>query len=69
VFQNPDWDYRKLNFDSDISKADERDHGLLNATDPNLKTFFERGAGFCNITAGTISSLHLWAAWTITRAC
>ncbi|HEY7333282.1 MAG TPA: tannase/feruloyl esterase family alpha/beta hydrolase [Bryobacteraceae bacterium] len=42
VFKNPNWDYRTLNFDSDVEKADEMDNGLLNATDPNLKTFFER---------------------------
>src|SRR5262249_36142257 len=43
VFKNPEWDYHRLNFDSDIEKADEEDKGLLNSTDPNLKTFVEKG--------------------------
>jgi feruloyl esterase len=44
VFKNPDWDYKTLNFDSDIALADMIDHGTNNATDPNLKSYFERGA-------------------------
>lgn len=43
IFKNPGWDYRTLNFDSDIDRADQEDHGLLNSTDPNLKTFVELG--------------------------
>ena len=44
VFKNPDWDYKTLNFDSDIALADTIDNGTNNATDPNLKSYFERGA-------------------------
>jgi len=44
VFKNPDWNYKTLNFDSDIALADMIDHGTNNATDPNLKSYFERGA-------------------------
>ncbi|HEY1759664.1 MAG TPA: tannase/feruloyl esterase family alpha/beta hydrolase [Bryobacteraceae bacterium] len=44
VFKNPDWDYKTLNFDTDIALADMIDNGTNNATDPNLKTYFERGA-------------------------
>jgi len=44
VFKNPDWDYKTLNFDSDIALADKIDNGTNNATDPNLKSYFERGA-------------------------
>jgi feruloyl esterase len=44
VFNYPDWDYKTLNFDSDIALADMIDHGTNNATDPNLKSYFERGA-------------------------
>jgi feruloyl esterase len=43
VFNNPDWDYRSLDFDKDVARADKLDNGLLNATDPNLKDFFAHG--------------------------
>jgi feruloyl esterase len=43
VFQNPKWDFRSLNFDSDVALADRLDQGLITATDPNLKPFFDRG--------------------------
>jgi feruloyl esterase len=52
VFKNPDWDYRTLNFDSDIALADMVDHGTNNATDPNLKSYFERG--------GKLLQYHGW---------
>ena len=40
VFKNPNWDFRSLNFDSDVTLADKLDNGLITATDPNLKEFF-----------------------------
>ena len=43
VFQDPNWDYRTLNFDSDVALADKLDNGVITATDPNLKTFFADG--------------------------
>ncbi len=43
VFKDPNWDWMKLNFDSDVALADKTDNGLLNATDPNLKPFLARG--------------------------
>ena len=43
IFKDPNWDYRKLNFDSDIAFADKVDGGLNNAINPNLKPFFSRG--------------------------
>ncbi len=43
VFEDPDWDFRTFDFDRDVALTDERDGGLLNATDPNLQPFVERG--------------------------
>ncbi|OLE87446.1 MAG: hypothetical protein AUG07_00880 [Acidobacteria bacterium 13_1_20CM_2_60_10] len=43
VFKNPDWDYRTLNFDSDVALADKLDNGVLTATDADLKEFFAHG--------------------------
>jgi len=39
-FQNPDWDYRTLNLDGDIDRADKVDHGTIDAIDPDLRPFF-----------------------------
>jgi feruloyl esterase len=43
VFENPDWDFKTLNFTSDVKKALERDAGTLSATNPDLRPFFAHG--------------------------
>ena len=43
VFKDPNWDYRTLNFDSDVALADKADNGILTAVNPNLKEFFAQG--------------------------
>jgi feruloyl esterase len=43
VYKNPDWDWRTLNFDSDVKLANKIDNNTINAIDPNLKAFFARG--------------------------
>lgn len=42
VFKDPNWNYRTLNFDSDVTTADKVDSGILTAINPNLKEFFAR---------------------------
>jgi feruloyl esterase len=57
VFRNPAWDYRTLNFDSDIATTEKLDNGLINALDPNLKPFFAHG--------GKLVQYHGWNDWQI----
>ena len=40
---DPAWDWRTLNFDTDVALADKTDDGMLNATDPDLKAFIAHG--------------------------
>ena len=43
VFRDPGWDFKTFDFDRDVALADRLDNGLLNATDPDLRRFFQRG--------------------------
>jgi feruloyl esterase len=52
VFKDPNWNYRALNFDSDITMAERIDKGTINALDPNLSPFFTRG--------GKLLQYHGW---------
>ena len=40
MYKDPNWDAMKLNFDSDIERADKIDDHLNNATNPDLSKFF-----------------------------
>jgi feruloyl esterase len=52
VFDNPDWDFRTLNFDTDLQQALRRDGGVLSATSPDLQKFFAHG--------GKLIQYHGW---------
>ena len=43
VFDNPAWDFRKLNYDADVSLADQKMEYILNATNPDLRKFKKHG--------------------------
>lgn len=43
VFQNPQWNFRSMNFDSDVKLADKKFASILNSTNPNLSPFREHG--------------------------
>src|SRR5262245_39173407 len=58
VFNDPKWDYKALNFDSDMDKVAKLEGGNINATDPNLQGFFAR--------KGKMIQYHGWADPQIT---
>jgi len=53
VFEDPKWDYHTLDFDRDVTRAEMLDRNRINATDPNLKPFFDRG--------GKLIQYHGWS--------
>jgi feruloyl esterase len=53
VFANPKWDYRTLNFDSDVKLAEDKLGPILNSTNPDLRRFLARG--------GKMIQYHGWA--------
>ena len=53
VFNNPNWDYKTLNFDSDMALVDKAEAGLINAREPNLTKFMARG--------GRLIQYHGWS--------
>jgi len=53
VYNDPTWDYRNFNFDSDLARTAEAEKGLLNATNPNLSGFMDRG--------GKLIQYHGWS--------
>jgi Tannase and feruloyl esterase len=52
MHQDPAYDYRAFDIDRDVKVNDERMGRMLNATDPDLKTFRKRG--------GKLLSYHGW---------
>jgi len=53
VFKDSNWDYKTMNFDSDIERTAQIEKGDVNALDPNLKAFFTHG--------GKMIHYHGWA--------
>jgi feruloyl esterase len=43
VFDNDQWDYRTLAFDTAVALTDKAERGVLNATDANLNPYMDRG--------------------------
>jgi len=43
AFQNASWDFRTLNFDRDLRTADDKMAPIMNAVNPDLKAFKNRG--------------------------
>jgi len=53
VFADPNWDHRTFDFERDVVRAEQIDAGVVNALDPNLKPFFDRG--------GKLLQYHGWS--------
>ncbi len=53
VFQDPNWDWRTFNFDSDVALAEKVDNNTQDASDPNLKDFAGHG--------GKLLMYHGWS--------
>jgi feruloyl esterase len=53
VFGDPAWTIRRFDFDRDIVRAEDTDRDTINALDPNLKPFLDRG--------GKLLHYHGWS--------
>jgi len=53
VFEDPTWDYKTFNFDSDLESTAKAENGLLNAMNPDLSGFMDRG--------GKLIQYHGWS--------
>ena len=53
VFNDPNWDFKTLNFDEHMALVDKAEAGLINAREPNLSKFVARG--------GKLIQYHGWS--------
>jgi feruloyl esterase len=56
VFNDPNWNFETLNFNTDVATTDAKFATTLDAVDPDLRAFKQRG--------GKILQSHLWSSTT-----
>lgn len=68
VREEPGWDYRGMNFSSDVDDVDARFGPILNATNPDLSAFRNRGGkliqyhGWDDVAVAPRNSINYWAS-------
>jgi feruloyl esterase len=66
VFQDPNWDFRTLNFTSDVALTDEEYAPILNSTDPDLRPLRKHGGkiihyvGWADSAIAPINSINYY---------
>ncbi|MGD1101834.1 MAG: tannase/feruloyl esterase family alpha/beta hydrolase [Terriglobia bacterium] len=53
LFKNPQWDFRNIDFDADVTLADQEDRGVNNAINPDLGPF--------QLAGGKLLLYHGWS--------
>jgi feruloyl esterase len=60
VFRNPEWDYRTLDLDADVARAEKAYDGMMDAINPDLSAFFGHG--------GKLVQYHGWSDQAVAPA-
>jgi feruloyl esterase len=66
VFEDPTWDWRSLDLDRDVRVTDAKLAAILNATDPDLRPFRDRGGklvmfhGWSDPAISALNSIDYW---------
>jgi len=66
MFEDPAWDWRTLDFDRDVRATDAKLAAVLNATDPDLRRFRDRGGklvmfhGWSDPAISALNSVDYW---------
>ena len=68
VFKDPNWDWRTFDFDTGVTRAEQPENAVMNATDPNLKAFFSHNGklliyhGWADTNVATLNTIKYYKA-------